>query len=269
MSINTPVVDRVPTYPGRVRLVPVSGQANTYDMARADQPVTEGTPINKALLDQKGYTLIKDVTLYVSPGGNDSTGNGTSGAPYKTINKALSTIPKNLGGFTATINIAAGNYAEVVAIEHFSSGNIVLTGAAAANVSMTKIFIEDAAVNLTNVYFTLAATGIGIEVKNGGVLTGITRIVINAAKKGVSVVDNALVSLGEITISNADVAVECGYCASFHSEMLYGASNAVGLAASQGGQISYGGGGLGASVLGQTATGGRIYTSAQTSIPNY
>lgn len=43
--------DRVPTYPGRVILVPVPGQANTYDMVRADEPLVEGTPINKALFD--------------------------------------------------------------------------------------------------------------------------------------------------------------------------------------------------------------------------
>lgn len=42
--------DRVPTYPGRVKLVPVSGQANTYDMVRADEPVVEGTLLNKATL---------------------------------------------------------------------------------------------------------------------------------------------------------------------------------------------------------------------------
>ena len=56
MAINTPVVDRVPTYPGRVKLTPVSGQANTYDLVRADQPITQGTLLNKALLDQKAYT---------------------------------------------------------------------------------------------------------------------------------------------------------------------------------------------------------------------
>lgn len=47
--------DRVPLYPGRVTLTPVAGQANTYDMARADQPTQEGTPLNKA-------TLLKDAT---------------------------------------------------------------------------------------------------------------------------------------------------------------------------------------------------------------
>lgn len=42
--------DRVPLYPGRVKLTPVAGQANTYDMARADQPTQEGTPLNKSTL---------------------------------------------------------------------------------------------------------------------------------------------------------------------------------------------------------------------------
>ena len=47
--------DRVPLYPGRVTLTPVSGQANTYDLTRADQPTQEGTQLNKA-------SLLKDAT---------------------------------------------------------------------------------------------------------------------------------------------------------------------------------------------------------------
>lgn len=42
--------DRIPLYPGRVKLNPVTGQENTYDMVRADSPVQEGTPLNKASL---------------------------------------------------------------------------------------------------------------------------------------------------------------------------------------------------------------------------
>lgn len=45
------VKDRIPTYPGRIKLIPVAGQANTYDMVRADEPIEPGTPINKALFD--------------------------------------------------------------------------------------------------------------------------------------------------------------------------------------------------------------------------
>lgn len=47
--------DRVPLYPGRVKMTPVAGQANTFDMVRADDPTQAGTPINKA-------SLLKDAT---------------------------------------------------------------------------------------------------------------------------------------------------------------------------------------------------------------
>ena len=47
--------DRVSLYPGRVKLVPVAGQENTYDMVRADSPTQDGTPLNKD-------TLLKDAT---------------------------------------------------------------------------------------------------------------------------------------------------------------------------------------------------------------
>ena len=42
--------DRISLYPGRVKLNPVAGEANTYDMVRADQPTQEGTALNKANL---------------------------------------------------------------------------------------------------------------------------------------------------------------------------------------------------------------------------
>lgn len=45
-------IDRAPTYPGRVTLTPVAGQADTYDMVRADEPTQEGNAINKALQDE-------------------------------------------------------------------------------------------------------------------------------------------------------------------------------------------------------------------------
>lgn len=44
------MIDRVPRYPGRVKMTPVPGQPNIYDMERADQPIQEGTKLNKASL---------------------------------------------------------------------------------------------------------------------------------------------------------------------------------------------------------------------------
>lgn len=46
------VFDRIPTYPGRVKMTPVAGLANTYDMVRADEPIEAGTPINRALFER-------------------------------------------------------------------------------------------------------------------------------------------------------------------------------------------------------------------------
>lgn len=57
--------DRLPLYPGRVKLVPVSGQENVYDMTRADQPTQAGDPLNKA-------TLLKDATAALFGLGTDA-----------------------------------------------------------------------------------------------------------------------------------------------------------------------------------------------------
>ncbi|MGE4549177.1 MAG: hypothetical protein AB7C89_06460 [Intestinibacillus sp.] len=44
------MTDRVPTYPGRIRLAPVTGQPNVYDLTREDSPITAGDALNKANL---------------------------------------------------------------------------------------------------------------------------------------------------------------------------------------------------------------------------
>ena len=58
------VIDRIPTYPGRVKLIPVAGQANTYDLVRADEPLVAGTPINRALFES--IVSVAEATLTVS-----------------------------------------------------------------------------------------------------------------------------------------------------------------------------------------------------------
>lgn len=50
--------DRLPLYPGRVKLTPVSGQESIYDMERADEPTQIGTAINKANLLKDGTAAL-------------------------------------------------------------------------------------------------------------------------------------------------------------------------------------------------------------------
>lgn len=64
--------DRIATHPGRVTLIPVSGQSNTYDMTMADQPTEEGTPLNKALFDR----------VIAAVGTTATASGGTDGVDY-------------------------------------------------------------------------------------------------------------------------------------------------------------------------------------------
>ena len=89
--------DREPTYPGRVTLTPVYGLANTYDMERADRPLQEGTPLNKA-------NLLKDATAALY-------GLGTDAVPDDALH-LLSRFQSGLGNeyLWKKINVAAGYY---------------------------------------------------------------------------------------------------------------------------------------------------------------
>lgn len=267
-----PVVDRVPTYPGRVKITKENGgQVEYVTWERADEPTEEGTPINKVLFDsiQADLGLSENVTIYVSGSGSDTLGDGSEANPYATINKALAIVPKNLNGYTATINIAAGTYPEAVQVSDFKSGKIVVAGASSAAVNIDSLAVRGSLVDVQLIHLTTTNKTLGIEVSKGGFLLSTTRIVASGANKGITVFDNGLMSLQEVTVLNAAVAIECGYCGNVYVNTMYGSGNTLGLAASQGGRICYGTDSLGATNKSTTSLGGRIYSGAQTSVPNY
>ena len=98
------VIDRIPTYPGRVKLIPVPGQENTYDMIRADSPIEDGTPINKALFE----SIKADVTAL-----QNSVSDIINSHAHKTI---LATVPAGTefvlyeGGIRVPFVKIAGEY---------------------------------------------------------------------------------------------------------------------------------------------------------------
>ena len=65
--------NRLPTYPGRVHLAPVEGQANVFDLTRADEPQDPGTPLNK------GTLLSDDVEALIWGAAADRTPNDAFG----------------------------------------------------------------------------------------------------------------------------------------------------------------------------------------------
>ena len=88
--------DRVPLYPGRVILTPVAGQANTYDMVRADQPTQVGTPLNKA-------TFLKDNTAALY-------GLGVTAVPDDVLAKLKTLVDSAKSSADAKARIETGSY---------------------------------------------------------------------------------------------------------------------------------------------------------------
>lgn len=66
--------------------------------------------------------LTENINIYVSTTGSDILGDGTSGNPFKTIQHAIDIVPKDLNGYNATINVAAGTYSEDITIKAFRGG---------------------------------------------------------------------------------------------------------------------------------------------------
>lgn len=110
--------DRISTYPGRVRLIPVSGQEDVYDLVRADQPTQEGTPLSK------GTFLTDDVAIAL--GLDPVTG---------TVSKALGAVrPIELGGTSGTTQTEAFN--NIVAPGGEITGKLILKNGEGLNAHM-------------------------------------------------------------------------------------------------------------------------------------
>ena len=78
--------DRIPTYPGRIKLTPVAGSTNLYDMERADDPTQVGTPLDKV-------TFLTDATAEaLGLNTEDPTVNEALAALLTAINQEAATV---------------------------------------------------------------------------------------------------------------------------------------------------------------------------------
>lgn len=247
MSLKIPVVDRVSAYPGRVKMTPVTGETNMYTMERADSPITEGTLINKALFDNKAYTLTRDAIVYVSTVGDDANGDGTSAAPYRTIQKAIDSIPKHLGGHKAEISVDFGVYDEKIVVESFTAGRLVI-GRPGEVFTINAIDIVNSSYVETNIYQidkVTGNTGALFTVKDGSIvfigsdmiLNGVSGNIVGiTAENGSHVVTKGDI---DVVINNCTVALTAIKCAFVCLATVKGTGNIFGLSASQGSIVSY------------------------------
>lgn len=68
-------------------------------------------------LANKATILTNNLNIYVSTTGSDTTGDGSSGKPFRTIQHAIDIVPPVLNGKSVSINVSAGTYDEDIVIE--------------------------------------------------------------------------------------------------------------------------------------------------------
>lgn len=90
-----------------------------------------GYDATNAALAAKQDVLTADAAYYVAANGSDDNDGLTSATPFATVAKALSMVPRNLGGHTLSVNVAAGTYA-LCAIASFYNGAVTISGAEAS-----------------------------------------------------------------------------------------------------------------------------------------
>lgn len=227
-----PVVDRVPTYPNRIKLIKSNGTSEYVTWERADEPIVEGTPINRALFESiaTDIGMTGDRTVFVSPAGSDNLGEGTAANPFGTIQRAVDSLPKNLNGKNIIINLATGSYNERVNIKNFTSGTITINGVSGAGVTITGLSVENALV---------LVDAINLNVGNGGIFVGsmgmlfsaTSNITVNGATNGVTLRYGAVLEISTtLTVNNATTnALWVQYASTASVANFAGTGNGIGV----------------------------------------
>lgn len=99
----------------------------------------------------------KNRTIYVSKTGSDEAGNGSEAYPYLTIQYAVNSLPKYLGGRVA-IYVHEGDYEEDIFISHFGGpGNLEIIGVTGEMVSVRTICAIECTTHLN--FYNITLTG--------------------------------------------------------------------------------------------------------------
>ncbi|WP_312448477.1 hypothetical protein [Lacrimispora sp.] len=187
--------------------------------------------------------LEADVTYYVATTGSDTTGDGTNAKPYKTIQKAINTLPKALGAHTASIYVAGGTYDEDVYISGFYSGtgrimvylsgNVVIHGLIVSGSHVIINSSDSVLHNLTARYLLVQDTAtLNIWAQTNLTTTGyVIDQLTTAAKASIVATRNSTLYLSGVTTvtGNSDTGVFAGNMSQVYIASITGSGLAVGV----------------------------------------
>ena len=197
-------------------------------------------------LETVGF-LDDNKTIYVDYRGSDENADGSASHPFKTIQAAINTIPKNLAGHTVTLDIGFGVYEERVLLKNFAGGKIIV-GSYGNVFTIQGIEVDNCSNVESNIYQIERNPGSSLPLftaKNGSNVLINSDIIFDGIDMGVAgfVVENN----SHVTANN-NINITANNCAgiatasknSFVSfENIAGSDNMVGLVATRGGIISF------------------------------
>lgn len=117
------------------------------------------------------WNLSADTTLHISPSGNDTTGDGSSGAPFATPQRAATLFSSCIAnGFTATIQLANGTYNYSTTISETLDGQRVTVMGDVSNPSNVVISVPSGERGFYLNGGLLAVYGVHIQAASGNVI---------------------------------------------------------------------------------------------------
>jgi hypothetical protein len=151
-TLNSGTVGYVPFYNASTTLGPPTSGNLFWDNTNTRLGIANGSPTARLHVSGGGNDLIQfgtkvftacaGKTIYVTTGGNDTTGTGSVGAPYLTVTRAVQDIPYYLTA-DVTINIGAGTFTvgSVIWIRGrfgggYAEGSIYITGAGSGSTTL-------------------------------------------------------------------------------------------------------------------------------------
>ena len=235
---------------------------STTSALSANQGKVLGDLVSTLSGDVADLATTADITYYVATTGSDTTGDGTSGLPFATIQHAIDLLPQIIN-HVVTINVASGTYAETVTISGFvGKGKLVLVGnyTTPENQLVNNFKISSCSIFVNLQGFKLTATAVsGVDVTYCTAVylqyldilgsTGTVAGVSFSYSKG---------AVFSCEISNRDEAIRLLNVSHILSQICSGSGNVIGLYASLGSVIAKKGGQPAGTTAELTADGGVI-----------
>lgn len=226
------------------------------------------------ILGNKADILKVNMTVWVAQNGNDETGDGTQGNPWRTIQKALDDVPVINGNYVYNINLQAGTYPGFIASNVSASltllGDVEIRSEGMdypvdVNNSTVTVYGEGHALRMSGTgfktYFYIHNSGMfntyrtNMEVTGYGTERGV----------GINVVSNGGFSNPDarVLFRTLETAIKVETNSAFHANQISG-SVKNGINVDKGGVVTYESSDLvAAEVPIYTKSGGRVYSGSQ------